>query len=191
MCMSVLPVCIEVHHICVCCPENPEEGIRSPESGVTDSCEPLGGCWESNPVPLQKQQGLLTAEPSLQAGFSALNPKANRIDSPKMSVRPCHPPALADLYAHPIPSDTCCLSPTLPFYTSPALEACSEQFTVITPPPSDLPFLFLHTYNSQFTFFFFETGFLCIALAVLELILKTRLASNSEIHLPLPPKCWD
>jgi hypothetical protein len=40
-------------------------------------------------------------------------------------------------------------------------------------------------------FFFFETGFLCIALAVLELTLKTRLALNSEICLPLPPKCWD
>jgi hypothetical protein len=38
---------------------------------------------------------------------------------------------------------------------------------------------------------FFETGLLCIALAVLELTLKTRLASNSEIRLPLPPGCWD
>ena len=37
----------------------------------------------------------------------------------------------------------------------------------------------------------FETGFLCIALAVLELNLLTRLSSNSGIHLPLPPKCWD
>ena len=35
----------------------------------------------------------------------------------------------------------------------------------------------------------FETGFLCIALAILELTLKTKLASNSEIHLPMPPKC--
>ena len=32
-----------------------------------------------------------------------------------------------------------------------------------------------------------ETGILCIALAILELTLKTRLASNSEIHLPLTP----
>jgi hypothetical protein len=40
-----------------------------------------------------------------------------------------------------------------------------------------------------FVFWFFETGFLCIVLAVLELTLWTRLASNSEIHLPLPPKC--
>jgi hypothetical protein len=48
-------------------------------------------------------------------------------------------------------------------------------------------FLFLF-----FSFFFFvETGFLCVALAVLELTLQTRLALNSEIRLPLPPKCWD
>jgi hypothetical protein len=42
-----------------------------------------------------------------------------------------------------------------------------------------------------FGFWFFETGFLCVALAVLELTLLTRLASNSEIHLPLPlpPEC--
>jgi hypothetical protein len=42
-----------------------------------------------------------------------------------------------------------------------------------------------------FIFGFFETGFFCIVLAVLELTLKTRLALNSEIRLPLPPKCWD
>jgi hypothetical protein len=34
--------------------------------------------------------------------------------------------------------------------------------------------------------FWFETGFLCVALAFLELTLQTRLASNSEIYLPLP-----
>ena len=42
-----------------------------------------------------------------------------------------------------------------------------------------------------FFFKFFETGFLCVSLAVLELILYTRLALNTEIRLPLPPKCWD
>ena len=36
-----------------------------------------------------------------------------------------------------------------------------------------------------------QTGFLCVALAILELTLYTRVASNSEIRLPLPPKCWD
>jgi hypothetical protein len=36
---------------------------------------------------------------------------------------------------------------------------------------------------------FQKTGFLCVALAVLELTLYTSLASNSEIRLS--PKCWD
>jgi len=34
-----------------------------------------------------------------------------------------------------------------------------------------------------------KTRFLCVAMAVLELTLKTRLALKSEICLPLPPKC--
>ena len=38
---------------------------------------------------------------------------------------------------------------------------------------------------------FLETGFFCVALAVLELTLWPRLASNSKINLPLDPKCWD
>jgi hypothetical protein len=33
----------------------------------------------------------------------------------------------------------------------------------------------------------FETGFLCVALAVLELTLEIRLASNAKILLPFPP----
>jgi hypothetical protein len=49
-----------------------------------------------------------------------------------------------------------------------------------------ISFLF---FSFLFFFFFFfgsfKTGFLCIALAVLELTLQTRLASNSEIRLPL------
>lgn len=31
----------------------PEEGIRSPESGITGSCKLLCGCWEPNSGPLQ------------------------------------------------------------------------------------------------------------------------------------------
>jgi hypothetical protein len=39
----------------------------------------------------------------------------------------------------------------------------------------------------------FETGFLCVAMAVLELTLYIRLALNSEncLPLPLPSACWD
>jgi hypothetical protein len=35
-------------HPCVC------EAVRSPETGVTDSCELPYGCWESKPGPLQE-----------------------------------------------------------------------------------------------------------------------------------------
>lgn len=45
----------------VWCPWRSEEGIRSPETGVTDGWEPQCECWELNLGPLV----LLTAEPSL------------------------------------------------------------------------------------------------------------------------------
>jgi len=47
-------------------------------------------------------------------------------------------------------------------------------------------FKHIHAPVCLFGFLFFETGFLCVALAVLELTLKTRLALYSEICLPLP-----
>ena len=49
--------------------------------------------------------------------------------------------------------------------------------------------------DAHLIIFFSETGFssqdrlLCVALAVLELTVKSRLALNSQIWLPLPPKC--
>ena len=42
------------------------EGVRSPGTGFSDSCELPCGCWELNPGPLEEQSVLLTAEPSLQ-----------------------------------------------------------------------------------------------------------------------------
>ena len=36
---------------------------------------------------------------------------------------------------------------------------------------------------------FFNSGFLCVALAILELILYTKLALNSKIFLALPLEC--
>jgi hypothetical protein len=38
----------------------------TPEAGITDGCEPPGGCWELNSGPQEKQSVLSTAEPSLQ-----------------------------------------------------------------------------------------------------------------------------
>ena len=47
-------------HVCLC------EGVGSPGTGVTDSCELPCGCWVLNLSSLEEQPGLLTAEPPLQ-----------------------------------------------------------------------------------------------------------------------------
>lgn len=46
--------------------QRPEEGIKSPETEVTECCEPPCGCRESILDPLKEQPVLLTTEPSLQ-----------------------------------------------------------------------------------------------------------------------------
>ena len=52
-------------------------------------------------------------------------------------------------------------------------------------------FFFLSFFLSFFLFF--ETGFLCVALEpVLELAIVDQAGLElREIHLPLPPECWD
>ena len=40
-------------------------------------------------------------------------------------------------------------------------------------------------------FYFFKTGFLCVALVVLELTQLTMLVSISEIQMPLSPESWE
>ena len=47
-------------HICLC------EGVGSPGSRVTGSCELPCGCWEWNLGLVEERPVLLTAEPSLQ-----------------------------------------------------------------------------------------------------------------------------
>lgn len=56
----VLPKCIYVSCVFI----NSKEGIRSPVAEVTDGDEPP--YWEQNLYPVQEQQVLLRAEPSLQ-----------------------------------------------------------------------------------------------------------------------------
>ena len=64
VCMFHLHVYVRAPHPLV--PEEPEEGIGSPGTGVTDGCEPPCGCWEQSSCPLEEQQMVLIAEPSLQ-----------------------------------------------------------------------------------------------------------------------------
>lgn len=45
--MGVLPECMSVRHVHAV-PQSPEEGIRSLRTGITESREPLGECWELN-----------------------------------------------------------------------------------------------------------------------------------------------
>lgn len=61
--MRVLPACMHVLHACAWCPQKLEEEIGSSRIGVRDSCESRCEYWESNTVPLEEQQGPLTAEP--------------------------------------------------------------------------------------------------------------------------------
>ena len=51
-------------HVCLC------EGVGSPGTGVTDSCELPYGCWELNSGFLEEQPVLFTAEPSLSSPFN-------------------------------------------------------------------------------------------------------------------------
>lgn len=55
---------MSVYHGCAV-PTEPEEGVESPRTGVTATSELPCGFWGLNPNPLQ-EQGILTAEPSLQ-----------------------------------------------------------------------------------------------------------------------------
>ena len=57
-------ICMYVGASCVC-PRRPEEGIRSPWTGVTDGCQLPRGCWELNLCLLEEQLVSLTTDPSL------------------------------------------------------------------------------------------------------------------------------
>jgi hypothetical protein len=71
MCMSILLLCMCVHHIHVWNLQKQEEDIGWPETGVTDSCEPPCEFWELNLSPLEGQSVLLTAtKTSLQSPSS-------------------------------------------------------------------------------------------------------------------------
>ena len=56
MCLSALPASMFKHHIYSWCPQRPEEGARSPGTGLTGGCEPPCGCWESNLCPCKSSQ---------------------------------------------------------------------------------------------------------------------------------------
>ena len=46
LCLCVFPTCMSVHHVNAWCSWGLEEGIRSPETGITDYCERPCVCWD-------------------------------------------------------------------------------------------------------------------------------------------------
>lgn len=78
--MSVFPTymyvyCMYFPTVCLCawCSRRPEKSNGFLGTGAIDSCEPLSGCWESNPGPLQEQSVLTITEPSLRLQISSFN----------------------------------------------------------------------------------------------------------------------
>lgn len=53
--MSIMSTCVSLHRVCAWCLQMSEKGVGSPETIVTDGCEPPTECWEPNLSPLQEQ----------------------------------------------------------------------------------------------------------------------------------------
>jgi hypothetical protein len=64
-CTGILSAYMSVYHSCTWYPQRPEEDAVSVGTGVTGSYEPAGGCWESNPGPLQEYPVLFASNLSL------------------------------------------------------------------------------------------------------------------------------
>lgn len=52
-----------MYTMCLQCPQRPEEGNRSPGTGIIRGCELSSRCWELNLNPLLEQLVLFIAEP--------------------------------------------------------------------------------------------------------------------------------
>jgi len=63
--MSILYVHTYVYLVNTRCSRSLEEGVRLPETGITDSCESPCVCSELNLGSLQEQQILFTMVPSI------------------------------------------------------------------------------------------------------------------------------
>ena len=68
ICVSVCPVCMSMYYTtCIECPQRPEEGIRSPGTGVTDTITHRVYAGDRTQDFIQQEQPvLLTTELSLQ-----------------------------------------------------------------------------------------------------------------------------
>lgn len=63
--LGELPISMAVHHVHARCPWSADEGVRSPETGVTHWCELLCGDWDLN-LDFLEEPVTLTTESSFQ-----------------------------------------------------------------------------------------------------------------------------
>ena len=64
-----------VYTLCVCLvPIEFRIGVRSPGTGVTDSCELSCGCWELKLSPLEEQQSFQPLKNNLSKNILVLEP---------------------------------------------------------------------------------------------------------------------
>jgi len=70
MCMSVLPACTSVHHVCTWCPRMSREGMRSVGLELMTVASSPVGAGGLNPNPLEEHSVLLDTEPPPQAWFN-------------------------------------------------------------------------------------------------------------------------
>lgn len=55
LCVTVLPVCMSMPHMCAWCLLRPKECIRYPVTKVMNGCEPSSQYWEPNLGSMQEQ----------------------------------------------------------------------------------------------------------------------------------------
>lgn len=97
LCFACMYVCLCT--ACILCLRKPEGGVRFLGSFVTDNHhEPPYGCQKLNPVPLEEQSVLLTAEPSLQP--SALKFKKGAEDIAQWESSYLPPPVRSQFSTH-------------------------------------------------------------------------------------------
>lgn len=63
--VCAVPICMSVYRVCSAL-RRPKEGLRPPETGVTDDYEPPCGYWELSLAPLEDQIVFLTTLPPNQ-----------------------------------------------------------------------------------------------------------------------------
>lgn len=73
-------VCLHVCAHMLCAHKGQKTELAPLELELRDPCEPPGGCWKPELVPLQEEQVHLTTEPSLQTAYENFEMGESRVE---------------------------------------------------------------------------------------------------------------